>query len=58
MKEKVRKEHFCGKKNSEVKTGDVVAGINSRAEPLIRYVAAFIKWTRDELGTMDRKTRK
>lgn len=57
MKEKVRKEYFCSKKNSEVKTGDVVAGINSRAEPLIRYVAALIKWTRDELGKMDKKTR-
>ena len=51
MKEKVRKEYFCGKKNSEVKTGDVVTAT------LIRYVAALIKRTRDEIGMMDRKAR-
>ena len=60
MKEKVRKECFRSiKKNlkSKLNSGNVVTAINSRAVAVIRYDARLMKWTKDEIRTIDRKTR-
>ena len=43
---------------SKLNGGNIISAINSRAVSLIRYGAAIIKWTKDELRVMDRKTRK
>ena len=61
MKEKIRKEYLRRIKKilkSKLNSGNVVAAINSRAVAVIRYGAGLIKWTKDELRTIDRKTRK
>ena len=61
MKEKVRKEYFRQIKKilkSKLNSGNVETTINSRALAVIRYSAGLIKWTKDELRTIDRKTRK
>ena len=36
----------------------VVSAINARAVSIIRYGAGIIKWIKEELGKLDRKTRK
>ena len=38
--------------------GNLVKSINSRAVAVIRYGAGIIKWTKEKLKTIDRKTRK
>ena len=43
---------------SKLNGGDVVSAINARAVSIIRYGEWIIKWTEDELGKLDRKTRK
>ena len=61
MKEKVTKEYFRRVKKilkSKLNSGNVVRAINSRAVAFIRYGAGLIKWTKDELKNIDRKTRK
>ena len=61
MKEKVRKEYFRRIKKilkSKLNAGNIVTAINSRAVAVIRYGAGLLKWTKDELRAMDRKTRK
>ena len=35
-----------------------IAGINTWAIPVLRYGAGIIKWNKEELDEMDRKTRK
>ena len=61
MKEKVRKQYFYGVKKiikSKINSGNVVTAINIRVVAVIRYSAGLIKWTKDELRTIDTKTRK
>ena len=58
MKEKVRKEYCCRIKKilkSNLNSGNVVTAITSRAIAVIRYSAGLIKWTKDELRTIDKK---
>ena len=43
---------------SKLNGGNVVSAINARAVSIIRYGAGIIKWTNEELGKLDRKTRK
>ena len=38
--------------------GNTIRTINSCALSLVRYTAGILKWTKDELKVMDRKTRK
>ena len=38
--------------------GNTIRAINSRAVSLVRYSVGILKWTKDELKAMDRKTRK
>ena len=56
MKEKIKKSmngerEICSKRN-------YIAGINTRAVALVRYSGPFLKWTREELQQMDKRTRK
>lgn len=43
---------------SKLNSGDVLKAINSRALVKLRYGAWLIKWTKNELITIDRKARK
>ena len=38
--------------------GNTIRARNSRAVSLVRYSVGILKWTKDELKAMDRKTRK
>ena len=62
MKGKNRKEYFRGIKKSlksKLNSGNVVKTINSiKAVALIRYGNGLIKWTKSELRTIDKKTKK
>ena len=43
---------------SKLNGGNIVSAINSRAVSLVRYGAGIIRWSKDELRALDRKTRK
>ena len=61
MKEKVKKEYFRRPKKvlkSKLNGGNSITAINTWAVALLRYSAAFLKWTREELRAIDRQTRK
>ena len=61
MKEKVNKEYLRRTKKvlkSKLNGGNSIAAINTWAVSLLRYSAAFLKWTREELRAIDRQTRK
>ena len=61
MKATLTKEYFRRIRKvlkSKLNGGNIISAINSRAVSLIRYGAGIIKWTREELRIMDRKTRK
>ena len=61
MKNKIQKEYLrrtrklLEKKNS---CRNLFKGINTWAVPLVRYSGLFLKWTRDELRQMDKRTSK
>ena len=44
--------------SSKLNGGNTIAAINSQAVSLVRYNFEILKWTKDELKVMDRKTRK
>ena len=61
MKENIRKNFFCRIKKtlkSKLNSGNVVTVMNLRDVSVIRYSAGLIKWIKDKLRTIDRKTRK
>ena len=61
MKEKVGKEYKRRiRKILETKLSgeNVIKGINTWAISLLRYSAAFLDWTKEELQQLDRRTRK
>ena len=61
MKDKIKKEYYRRVKqltSSKPNGGNRIRPINSRAASLVRYSAGILKWTKDELKAMDRKTRK
>ena len=61
MKEKVRKEYAAPVRKilqSKLNGGKTVTAINTWAVALLRYTNAIVKWTKDELLTMDRQARK
>ena len=43
---------------SKLNGPNTITAINSKAVPIVRNSAGMIKWTKEELGKMDRKTRK
>ena len=61
MKDKIKKEYYRRARqltSSKLNGGNTIRAINSRAVSLVRYSAGILKWTKDELKAMDRKTRK
>ena len=61
MKEAISKEYLRRIRKilkSKLNGGNVVSAINARAVSIIRYGAGIIKWIKEELGKLDRKTRK
>ena len=59
MKEKIQKE-YLGRTLLETKLSsrNLIKKINTWAVPHVRYSGPFLKWTREELKQMDRRTRK
>ena len=60
MKEKIQKEFYKRVrqlKPSKLHDGKTIKAINSQSVFLVRYSARILKWTKDELKVMDRKTR-
>ena len=61
MKEKIKKEYLRrARKLLETKLycRNLIKGINIRAVLLVRYLGPFLKWAREELKQMDKRTRK
>ena len=61
MKDKIKKEYYRRARqltSSKLNGGNTIRAINSRAVSLVRYSAGILKWTKDELKSMDRKTLK
>ena len=61
MKEKLRKEYYRRVRKvlqSKLSGGNVIKAVNTWAVSLLRYSAAFVDWTREDLRELDRKTRK
>ena len=61
MKNKIQKEYLRRtRKQLETKfsSRNLIKGINTWAVPHIRYSRPFLKWTRDELKQMNKRTRK
>ena len=61
MKEKIHKEYLRRTRKlleTKLSSRNFTKRINNWAVPLVRYSGPFLKWTRDELKQMDRRTRK
>ena len=61
MKEKIQKEYLKRSIKlfeTKLKSRNLIKGINTWAVQLVRYSGPFLKWTRDELRQMDKRTRK
>ena len=61
MKEQLKKEYIRRVRNvlkSKLNGGNITSAINSSAVSVVRYGAGIIKWTKNELEELDRKTRK
>ena len=61
MKNKIQKEYVrrTGKLlEIKLNSRNLIKGINIWPVSLVRYSGPFLKWTRDELRQMDKKTRK
>ena len=60
MKEQLKKEYISRVRNvlkSTLNEDNIISAINSRAVSIVRYGAGIIKWTKNELEELDRKTR-
>ena len=61
VKEQLKKEYIRRVRNvlkSELNERNIILAINSRAVSIARYETGIIKWTKNELEELDRKTRK
>ena len=61
MKAKVKKEYAARMRKilkSKLNGGSTVTAINTWAIAPVRYTVGIVNWTRDELLSMDRYTRK
>ena len=61
MKDRIQKEYYKRVRqltSSKLNGRNTIRAINSRAVSLVRYSAGILKWTKDKLKVMDRKTQK
>ena len=61
MKSSLTKKYFRPLRKllkSQLNDGNAIKEINTWAVSILRYSAAFVDWTREELVVLDRKTRK
>ena len=61
MKEQLKKEYIRRVRNvlkSKLNGGIIISAINSKVVSIVRYGASIIKWTKNELEELDKKTRK
>ena len=61
MKEQLKKDYIRRVRNvlkSKLNGENIISAINSRAVSIVKYGAGIIKWTKNELEELDRKTRK
>ena len=61
MKENIEVEYFRRVRKllkSKLNSKNVITAINSRAVSIIKYRAGIVEWRKDELQSLDRKTRK
>ena len=61
MKEKVKTTYLKRLKlalKSKLDSRNLINGINTWAVAVVRHIAGIVNWTKDEIDTLDRKTRK
>ena len=61
MIDKIKKEYYRRVRqltSSKLNDKNTIRALNSRAVSLVKYSVGILKWTKDELKAMDRKTRK
>ena len=61
MKENIQNEYLRRTRKlleTKLSSRNLIKGINTWVVPLLRYSRPFLKWTRDELKQMDKRTRK
>ena len=61
MKDKILKEYLRRTRKlleTKLSSRNLIKGIDTWAVPIVRYSGPFLKWTRDELKQMDKRTRK
>ena len=61
MKENIEVEYFRRVRNllkSKLNSKNIITAINARAVSIIKYSAGIVEWRKDELQSLDRKTRK
>ena len=61
MKDKIRKEYLRRTRKlleTKLSSRNLIKGVNTWAEPHVRYSGRFLYWTRDELKQMEQRTRK
>ena len=61
MKEKITQEYFRRLKHmmkSKLNSGNITKAVNTYAVSVVRYTAGVISWSKEDLKTIDRKTRK
>ena len=61
MKDKIQKEYYRRVRqltSLKLNGGNTIRGINSQAVSLVRYSAGILKWTKDEMKVLSRKTQK
>ena len=61
IKDKIQKENYRRLRqltSSKLNGRNTIRAINSWVVSIVRYSAGILKWTKDELKVMDRKTQK
>ena len=61
MREKIGREYLrrtSKQLETKLRSRNLMKGINTWAEPRVRYSGPFVKWTREELQQMDQRIRK
>ena len=58
MKDKIQKNISGKLLETKISCRNLIKGINTWAVPLVKYSVPFLKWTRDELKQMDKRTKK
>ena len=61
MKDKIQKEYLRITRkllDTKLSSRNLIKGINAWAVPQLRYSGPFLKWTKDELKQMDKRSKK